>query len=148
MSFNYNPSLNSDKDRVRFMLGDTDSKKPLFQDEELKYLLTAWTAPEQAAIAGARQLAARFSRLADTTIETVSVAHSQKARAFLDLANQLEKQYDKSASGSSGPSATGISLAAMDDVYQDTDRPQDDTIKGLFENPPFSGRRAFNPRVR
>lgn len=147
MTTTYNPSLKSDKDRFRFLLGDTNMTKPLFQDEEIAYLLTVHSTPESAAISGARQLAARFTRLADTTIETVSVKNSERAAAFRALADDLQNQYDRSVANSSGPSATGISIAGMDAVYQDTDRRIDDTRRDQFSNPPNHPFSGFNKRI-
>lgn len=141
--FSYIPNLVSDKDRVRFIVQDTENSGHLFEDEEINYLLSKTGSSDLAAIACARIAAAKYSRLADTTIETVSVSHSQKAKAFLALAKDLQTQYDQSASGMAGMSSTGIGISETDSVYQDPDRLIDETIQGMFKNPQFSNRYGY-----
>lgn len=137
MAFTYDDSLATDRDKLRFLIGDTDSANAQFSDGEIAYMNTKAGSPDFAAIGAARVLAAKYSRLADTSIETVSVSHSQKAKAYLTLADALQSQYDQSAASSGGISATGIGIKATNDVYLDDDRLIDDTIKGMFSNPQY-----------
>lgn len=137
MTFSYSPSLTTNADKVRLLIGDTNGDDILLQNEEINYFLGLNPNPTKAAVLAARAVASKFSRLADTTIETVSVRYSQKAKQYLDLASSLEMQASSAISGGmSGPSATGISNSAIETARDDTDRPTPDIEKGMFNNPP------------
>lgn len=84
-----NPAY-SEKDLVRFLVGDTDMKDPLLQDEEISFLLTSNSSPQQAAIAACRVLIAKYSREADYTIGPESVKASQRLTNFQRLKAELE----------------------------------------------------------
>lgn len=138
MTWTYNPAdLSSSLAKVRLMIGDTNTNDQLLQDEEINYFLTVNSSPMSAAVMAARAIASKFARLADTDIETASVKYSQKAKGYADLADTLEKQSNSALSGGlAGPSATGISIAAMEQADDDTDRPIPENRKGMFDNPP------------
>lgn len=48
MSANYDPTLPTDLDHVRFLVGDTDVTNAIFQDEEISAVLGFQTAPSPA----------------------------------------------------------------------------------------------------
>jgi len=58
----------SDRDELRFVLGDTDVANALFEDEELDYLLQEHATVLEAAVAAAEILANRFAREADVAV--------------------------------------------------------------------------------
>jgi hypothetical protein len=95
MAFTYSgdPS-GSNRDKVRFLINDTDSTDPLFSDEEIAYLLTEWVNIYETSRAACETLVARFSRLADSTSKSVgdisvSESFSAKSKQYQDLANSL-----------------------------------------------------------
>ncbi|MBC7340894.1 MAG: hypothetical protein H5U02_00310 [Clostridia bacterium] len=90
-SYSNNPAA-SDKDKVRFLIGDTDQTDQLLQDEEITYLLTETTNVLLAASRAAKAVAARFSRQADKEVGDLRVSLSQKAEAYRKLADDLEKR--------------------------------------------------------
>lgn len=63
-SYSGDPST-SDRDAVRFHMQDTDEDDPLYQDEELEYLLMEHGNPISAAIEGLERLLVRYSRNPD-----------------------------------------------------------------------------------
>lgn len=83
----------SDKDAVRFLVGDTDTTDQLISDEEIAYLLVVHNGPGMAAVGAARAIAAHFSRLVNQSrsVGDLSLAESldQKATAFHHLADHL-----------------------------------------------------------
>lgn len=93
MSWTYsgNPS-SSDKDAVRFLIGDTDETFPLVQDEEIQFALGTEANVYAAAAKCCEALAARFSREADRRMGSVSVQSSQKASAYKEMARDLRKK--------------------------------------------------------
>lgn len=109
MGFSYsgNPQ-NSEKDEVRFLLGDTDSSRGMLQDAEILYLITSEGSTLHAAVAGAIALAAKFARASDETVGSVSKSYSQRAEAFHKLAKVLKT---RDAVRCVAPYAGGISEA-------------------------------------
>jgi len=91
-SFTYSgdPSA-SDRDKIRLLLQDTDSSDPLLTDSEIAFLLSeASGSVYQAAHDGAYMLAAKFTRLADSTSKSVgglslSKTYSQMGQKYREL---------------------------------------------------------------
>jgi len=92
MTWSYNTSLATDKDKVRFYIGDTDQTDQLLQDEEISFLLTEMSNVLLAAAHAAKAVAAKFSRQADKAAGDLRVSLSQKAQAYMSLAADLEKR--------------------------------------------------------
>lgn len=93
MSWTYaNPSA-SPKDEVRFLVGDTDVEKPILSDEELVYCLglTGGSAIG-AAIRACESIMAKFSRMSDETVGSVSISFSQRAAAYEKMGARLQKR--------------------------------------------------------
>lgn len=80
----------SDKDAVRFLLEDTDTANFQFTDAELSYLLTQFPDPLFAASRAAKTLSLRYSKSADKQVGDLRISYSARAKAFMDLANDLE----------------------------------------------------------
>ena len=76
-SYSGNPA-DSDKDAVRFCIGDTDESECLFSDEEIQYLLTTSGSVSSASIRALDKLCAKYLRCADETVGQVSVKWSQR----------------------------------------------------------------------
>lgn len=107
----------SEKDAVRFLVGDTDSSDPLLQDEEIQYLVDTEGSTIYAAVAAALAISAKFSRLADREIRyEIRVDLSQKAKAYAELGARLRQQ----ATIVVYPTAGGVDRAEKDVQRQDT----------------------------
>lgn len=92
MSWSYNSNLATDKDKVRLLVGDTDTTDQLLQDEEINYLLTETGNVLLAASRAAKAIAAKFSRQANKTVGDLRIDLSQKAEAYHKLADNLEQR--------------------------------------------------------
>lgn len=144
MTFTYNAaSITTDLAKVRLMIGDKDSADPLLQDEEINYFLSLNADPTRAAALAARAIAGNFSKLADKSVESVSVKYSQKAEGYFKLANHLESQ-SALTGRMAGPSATGIRISQIDAANAQSDRPAPDVQKGMFKNPDDVSPRNMN----
>lgn len=102
MSFTYNPNLTADVHKIRFRLQDTDAAKAKAQDEEYTAVLayvgsTGWTAALRAGAVIARSFHVRYGSTASVSALGTSIAY--RDRAWLDLAEELEKEADGLASG-------------------------------------------------
>lgn len=90
-SYSGDPST-SDKDAVRFMVGDTNNADQLMQDEEINFAVAREGSALKAAVVIARAIAAKFSRQADKAVGDLRIDLSQKAKAYHALAAQLEQE--------------------------------------------------------
>ncbi len=99
MSFTYVDPGSNDRDKVRFMIGDTESTDYHFNDAEITYLLTTWTTPIDAAIAGAELIAGRFAHKTNYSRSigdlSISESYATSAAEFRALAESLRQQRGK-----------------------------------------------------
>ena len=133
MAWTYTPDFTTERDQIRLAIGDTIESDPLLSDEEIAQLYTQAGSVSGAAIAGLRSLAAKYSRLSDISVETVSKRYSQRASNYLAMATALEVQGAKSGA-TAGPAATGISLSEMASAAADPDRPPSQNSQRMFDN--------------
>jgi len=122
MTWTYSDPSGSDLDAVRFKIGDTDSTDEQLSDEEINYLLTSTGSVDRAAIAAARSLLAKYSRLCDQRTGDISISYSQRRDSYAALVRQLQLGMIPT------PYAGGIS----DDDKQ-VDEDDDDRVKPAFE---------------
>lgn len=92
MSWSYSSALATDKDRVRFLTGDTISTDAQLQDEEITWLVSQRNDVLLAAADACEGIAARYSRQTDTTNSKLSVAASKRAAAYGVLASTLRQR--------------------------------------------------------
>lgn len=118
----YSASIATTSDQVRFLVGDTSNSASteLLADGEITWILTQETNVYRAASVAAEAIAAKFSRLADTSVGDVSVSNSQKSAQYKDLAKRLALKATKR--GSAAAFAGGISVSDRDTRLDDTDR--------------------------
>jgi hypothetical protein len=85
----------SNKDAVRYLIGDTNADDPLLQDEEINFnLLEVNNNIYRAAANSCENLAARYATLAQSTSKSVgglslSQSYGDRGQRFLTLAKQL-----------------------------------------------------------
>ena len=65
MTYTYVGPTTSDRDKVRFLIQDTDMTAPLMTDEEINWLITEWADVYDAAANAADTLAGSFARKSD-----------------------------------------------------------------------------------
>lgn len=125
MSATYDPTLDTPLDRVRFRLGDTvvvPESAAQLSNEEITALLTQADGNEgRAALAAAKSLYARYSRMVSTSVGDTSIQMGELADNFRSLIHDLEEEL--MASGVIGtPYAGGISRADKAAREADADR--------------------------
>jgi hypothetical protein len=103
MSWTYAGPSTSNKDAVRFLVGDTDSTAQLLSDEEITYLLTEWMPRYDSVVfvasVAADQIATHFAGLIDVSADGVSVSTSQLSARYAELAARLRTQYKSAQVG-------------------------------------------------
>lgn len=134
MSFSYNSDLGTDRDRVRFLVQDTDANDQLLQDEEIAWLLTEEGSVRAAAIIAAETVAGKFARQADSAVGDLSISYSQKQAQYAALAARLRR----TASLSAVPLVGGISVSRKQTVEEDTDRVEPAFAVGMLSHPDHS----------
>jgi hypothetical protein len=134
----YNPTdlATNLKDRVRFLVGDTDMASPQLQDEEI-----AWAVIERGNAYGAGAmcalaLVAKYSRLTSISADGVSQGLDQKARAFALLAKELQR---KEVIYRATPTLGGASISDMKAILGNIDRVPDIFRIGISDNPAGDG---------
>lgn len=131
MAWSYiNPAANN-KDKVRFLVGDTDSTDQLVTDEEITWALEGSTI-YSAASTIAQSISAKFSRLADKDVDDLSIKYSQIAKAYMDKAISLKKLDNEKSFAS--PYLGGISKAEKDVASENNDLVQPEFKKDMFDN--------------
>lgn len=133
MSWSYSgdPS-SSDRDAVRFLIGDTDTSDQQLSNEEITWLLTDAGSVHGAAIAAARALLAKFARLVDEAVGPYRISLSQRRDAYASLIADLEKRL---ALRVGTPIAGGISRARKQTVEEDSDRVVPAFTREQFDHP-------------
>ena len=134
MTFTYTAGATTDANRVRLLIGDTDSAAPAQQrleDEEITDLLTITGGYRAAAAASADALAAKFARLATAK----SMGQASLAWKRFEQLTALANQIRTSVSVSAVPFASGWSRSQKDTQAADTDRITPSFTRGMLDNP-------------
>lgn len=99
MSWSYDPTLTTDRDQVRFQIGDTDTADQLLSDEELDALLLLETSVDLAAARAADRLAIEFIRKADEVVDDLGqrVKYGNRAALFQKLATAARSRVSVTA---------------------------------------------------
>jgi hypothetical protein len=104
----------TDLDKFRLELGDTDTDRALFNDDEAGYFLDQRPGNVLLAVADAcDSLARRYSRDVDVTTDGQQLLRSQKAKAYRDQADALRKR--------AGGGITTVTVTRVDGYSDDID---------------------------
>lgn len=134
-SYDGDPSA-SNKDAVRWLVGDTDPARKLVSDEEVAYALGDVSNVHAAAALVADAIAAQFSRDSDRQVGDLKISASQKSKQYRQTARMLRRK----ASLAVSPFVGGTSVSDKNSRRDDSDRPQEAFFVGQWDNP-----RAIQP---
>lgn len=88
-SYSGNPA-SSNKDEVRFLIGDTDTTDQLLSDEEINYTLVESGSNYQAAHDSAYAIASTFARMASSkSVGDLSLSFSDRAASYYQVADRM-----------------------------------------------------------
>lgn len=91
-TWNYDPSLPTDLDVVRFLIGDTDQRNQLIYDEEITAILTRKSNDTRStAIMLCESLAARYSKFTDVRAGETTSDKTAISGKFMARANELRR---------------------------------------------------------
>jgi hypothetical protein len=123
------------RDQIRLWIGDTDTTEQQLSDESISLAYTfAGSSILSGAVVGCEWLAAKYSRLADSSVSDLSISYSQLADHYATLGASLKRRIGNDFS----PSAGGISIARVQSVNEDTDRVSPAFVRGMMDNPTAS----------
>lgn len=121
MTWSYDDSLPTDRDKVRFRIGDTDSEEELLSNETLDALLVIRNDVVLASIDAVQAILAKFAREIDRQALGLGGPRSQKTTHYENLLKVLRAEADK---GSTGVFYGGATIAAKNAALADTTRPR------------------------
>jgi hypothetical protein len=131
VTWTYTLPITTDKDAVRFEVGDTNEDYQFLQDEEIDSLLTTEGDVTSASIVAAERIAAKLARGFNQKVGDLSADLSKQADAYWKLADKLRKQL---AIKSGAPLAPALSIAAKQAYTEDTDRVQPEFTIGMNDD--------------
>lgn len=131
MSFAYSTSLATNKDKVRFRIGDTDSNRPLLSDEEINAVLTSKPSVLPASIECVDAILAKIARDVDRNAAGITSSRSQAYNHYLELRKKLEREMVTESEMFVG----GLSKAAKQGFEADSDFVKPSFDIGQFDNP-------------
>lgn len=129
VTYSGDPSASS-LDKVRFLIGDTNTNDAKLSDEEILWLISSEGNIYNAAALCCEQIVTS-SRLVDRKIGDLEIRASAQAQSFTSLAKSLRRR----AAMSAVPWAGGISRADKSSREQDTDRVKPAFTVGQFDTP-------------
>lgn len=132
MTWTYSDPSTYDRDKVRLLIGDTNTSDQQLSDEEIAFFLTEEGSVYRAAAAAARSLMAKYSRLVDKSVGDLSLSYSQRVTHYESLIRDLDR---RSAGRTSVPYFGGGTKSGMDAEKEDTDRPKPSFERGQFDFP-------------
>lgn len=130
-SYSGDPSA-TQLDAVRFKLGDIVPSDPLLTDAEINYCVSSEGSTNEAAIAAAKAVVAKYARLVSTTDDKISREYQQRVEHFQGLVKELMANRGKRTVGIF---AGGISKANKRTYESDTDRVPPAFTRDLHDNP-------------
>lgn len=99
MAFTYVDPSSGDRDKVRFLVQDTDSTDYHLEDAEITYLVSTWGNVYDAAIAAAEIISGQYAHKTNysRSVGDLSISESYGASAaeFRALASRLKDQRDR-----------------------------------------------------
>lgn len=135
MTFTYIDPTNSNRDKVRFLIQDTDSTNPHMTDEEVNWLISEWADVYDAASAAADILAGSYAHKANYSKSvgdlTLSETFSTQSERFQALATTLRLSRMRRYV----PSWVANSKALQSTADRVVDTYNTDSHLGQFDNP-------------
>ncbi len=135
MSWNYsgNPQ-DSERDEVRFLMGDTNTADQLVSDQEVAYAITKQSNLRLAAAILLRHLSAVYSRMVTNRVGDVSSNCSDMAKQFKAKADELDPN-NMAQSGVVIPVFGGVSVEDKQVILDDEDTVPASFYKGEDDIP-------------
>jgi hypothetical protein len=129
-SYGGDPSFSA-SDAVRFLVGDTNAKRPLLDDREVAHAISKYTDQNLAAAFLADHLFGKFAAMSDFSVGPVRKNYSKVAELFKLKAQYLRDESAKLAI----PSFPATTHASKDTLSQNTGLTEPSFSVGISDNP-------------
>jgi len=137
MTASYDPTLPTDRDKVRLLIGDTDTASPKFQDSEIDAILVAQPNTYYASAQLLDSLAAKYATTVSINVDGFSTSGSDIAKAYRDMAARYRAQAPLAgAGGLAVPFVGGISVSEIESIASDEDRTPNEFTHDMLSNNP------------
>lgn len=130
MTWTYDVTSRTDRNKVREAIGDTNADDEQVQDEVIDEQLTARGSVIAASIACVRLILASIAREGNRSVAGVNITRDLAAQNYKDLLRELERQAGSGAKGYAG----GISAAEQETADGDDDYPAPAFSVGMGRN--------------
>ena len=130
-TYSGNPAT-SDRDKVRFLVFDTDTNEQLINNEEIDWLLSEQSNIYLAAANAAEAIAAKFAKDITRNAVGLSATVGNRARFYLDLADKLRDQVG-TTNQRGDVFAGGLTISGKDALDNDSDAVQPAFKIGQFD---------------
>ena len=130
-TYSGNPA-DSDRDKVRFLVFDTDTNDQLLSNEEIAWLLSEQTNVYLAAANAAEVIAAKFAKDITRSAVGLSATVGNRAQFYLDLADTLRDQ-GGTTNQRAEVFAGGLTVSGKDSLDSDSDAVQPSFRIGEFD---------------
>ena len=131
MTWTYTPDFTAQRDRVRFLVGDTNTADQLVSDEEIQYMGTIEGSDFSVAAGCCEAIAGVLGRKVDMTEGKLSIKLSQRSKGYMDRAARLRAR----AALEAVPFSGGASVADKIAANADSDRIPPAFWRGQLDNP-------------
>jgi len=131
-TWSYEVSLPTDKDKVRLVIGDTDTDDQLLLDEEIQFFIDEHGSVQRAASESCRAIAAMFARNMSRSIGGLQADFSAKYRQYLQLAESIDTNEQLTPVS---PYASGYLKSQKQTQDDNEDREPIIGRKGVTDNP-------------
>lgn len=130
-------AITDDTDKVRLMIGDTDSTEWLLSDDEVDYFIAENSDLSVAAAAACEAIAAKFARGYNFSTDGQTFNRSERVEHYLQLAKNLDPANARNRAGTISTAATTKVDGYSDDIDYAEGAGQDSTTgrvrAGYFE---------------
>lgn len=135
MTWEYDNTLPSDKDKVRFIIQDTNDSEHLLEDEELEWLLVEQGNVYLAGAAACEVLAGRFrAKVTSKSVGGLSISYANRADEFAKQATLLRTQSGNLATSIPTPVWTAQTISEKEERDTDEDRNATPFALGMHDN--------------
>lgn len=132
MTWSYDDSLPTDRDKVRLRVGDIDTKKQFISNEGIDDVLSRFDAVDRAVYETAKIMLANplSARATDRQGTGFSASRSQLFQHLKDLIAEFKTTSRLNAT----PTLTGVSVSEKETLDSDTDYPPSRFVQGDNDN--------------
>lgn len=149
MTWTYSNPTASDKDAVRFLVGDTDTSDQLVTDEEIAFFVDEFpSSVYHAAAEVAETIAAQFAREVSHSGDGLNYSAEQLQTNYAELATRLRKQAKRRFRSGAGPYVGGISWRERETADNDDDLITTSFRSHMHDHPGTKGAPTSNNDLR